>query len=374
MSDATYIELPPQPRKRKSLFRGWRGAVLLLFLIAAALAGCFSWWLSEGKISSSFARVDTVSFTVSPDYTTRVNQILVYQGQEVQPGQPLAMIDADPNAAPATTQAPNPAGLPGLGEITGRLNATQETERRISARLAQARTEEERYQKAHQDRVAEHVHSQLNLRAVDPGNVPMYERARQMEAAARSRMETAREQFENVSKSRAAMETELDRIRIEIARKRLRRGVSREIAAPQPQAPAPPREESLQAPVAGKIYEVNARPGQTVYGGQPLFLILPKDQNNDSWIQAWFPMSAQHMLKPGQQANIKAGSLHFVGRVSAISPEAQYLPVNGSGQQYSQFLPVRIQVDDPEKLAKLAPGANVECQIQTRYVIDQTLF
>lgn len=370
MSDATYIELPMPPRKRRPLLRGWRGAVLLLFILAAILAGCFSWWLSQGKISSYYARVDSIVYTVQSEITARLNEIYVYQGQDVVVGQPLAQLAVAQESTP-----PVPASQTAISEISTRLNTTQETEKSISARLAKARTEEETLRKAHQDRVTEHVSALLALRSVSPGH-PSYQYASQAEEAARARMDAAREQFENVSKARAAMEVELARIRYEMQRKKQRGQKTEPKVPPQPVAAAAPPPSYLYAPLNGRIVGINGAPGQTVQKGQQLFLILPPDngQNGESWIQAWFPLSTQRLLKAGQQANIKIGSRHLFGRVVAVATEPQYLPTGSSGQQYAQYIPVQISVDDPAQLAHVAPGTSVECQIQTRYALGENLF
>lgn len=370
MSDATYIELPAQPKKRPSFLRSWRGAVLLLFLLAVAVAAWFSWWLSEGKVSSAMAQVDTIVYAVEPNYPARVEQILVQQGQEVQEGQPLAMVNTI-QAQPASAQ---PAQPDENAEIGSRVRASAEKEKNMSNRASQARSEEERFQKIHQDRVAEHVRAQLMLRSVDRGDYAAYNQASQMEASARARMNSAREQFESVSQMRAAVDTELGKIRSEGSRRRVRRAPAQETQqASQPAAVQVL--ETLYAPVNGTVMDINVRPGQVLQNGESAFLILPASNGNmDTWIQAWFPLSARQMLKPGQKAQIKSGDLHLNGQISVVGTEPQYMPADGTGRQFAQYLPVRIQVDNPQELAKLAPGASVECQVQTRYVINAGLF
>lgn len=371
MSDAAYIEIPTPPKKRRPFLSGWRAVVLLLFILAVVLAGCFSWWLSQGKISSYYARVDSIVYTVDTEIAARLNEIYVYQGQDVVIGQPLAQLVTAQAAAPQISTG----GQSAINEISSRLNTTQETEKSISARLAKARTEEEGLKKAHQDRVTEHVSALLALRAVAPGH-PSYQYASQAEEAARARMDAAREQFENVSKARAAMEVELARIRYEMQRKKQRSQKAGAATPAPPQTPQAPPASYVYAPANGRIVGINGAPGQNVQKGQQLFLIMPPDdgQGGESWIQAWFPLSAQRLLKPGQQANIKIGSKHLFGRVVAIGSDPQYLPTGSSGQQYAQYIPAQINVDDPSQLAHIAPGTTVECQIQTRYALGENLF
>lgn len=371
MSDAAYIELPPKAPKR-SFFRSWRAAVLLLFIGAVILAGCFSWWLAQGKITSSYARVDTVVYTVEPETMGRVDSLLVGVGADVLRGQALAYVNPDLAGESAKAQEQTQE-LP----FMVRLNATQETEKKLVGRLAKARADEERYRKILQDRVTEHVSAQLALRAIDHNNLFAYQPTAEMEAAARQRMNLARDDFEKVSKARAAMEVELERIRLDLVRKKQR---SRRLEAQMPEqtvkkAPQPSQPEILYAPVAGRILDLTASQGQIVQKGQPVFMIMPTDKSagGDTWIQAWFPLSDREKLKVGQKVQIKAGDQHLPGVVSAIAQEGQYLtPAAYSGRQnQAQYLGVRIQVENEADLSKLTPGANVECQIQTRYVLEQ---
>lgn len=369
MSEAEYIELPVHPSGKRPFFKTWKGAVLILFILAVIVAGCFSWWLSEGKVSSSYARVDTVVYTVQPEIPARVDKILVREGEEVREGQPLAIIDSAPEMPQNITPAPEAAPT----------SPTEQSEKRIATQLAQARAEEANLQRLHHQRVTEHVRAQLALRSVNPAFVGAYEEAARMEVEARNSMNQAREEFEKASKKRAALDLELAHIHYEIARRGPR---SRKPSSPPPvPAPAPPAVaqapvlESLYAPISGRIIGVGAIDGQNVYKGQPIFMIRPIDQDTSGiWIQAWFPMAAQRLLKVGQKAAIKSGDIHVTGRVAVISTEPQYLPNDSKKGEYTQFLPVQISIDDPAELARLTPGANVECQIQTRYMINENAF
>lgn len=364
MSEAVYIELPPQTPKKRSILATWKGLVLLLLILAVVAAGCFSWWLGEGKVGSAYARVETVVFTVQTEVPAQVDMVLVREGEEVHSGQRLAVIDPTFGQKNAAAKVPALAG-----------KSPDSEEKRISALLAALLEEEAKFRKIHQDRVTEHVRAQLALRSTDPAYIGAYEQASRMEQEARNRMNLARQDFEKISKQRAQLDLELSGIRYEIVRRKPQARKTRQEAQPEKAPAAPPSiplEDSLYAPVSGRIMGVSAVAGQTVQRGQPLFMIMPSEDASNSWIQAWFPISAQQMLKVGQKATVKAGDRHLQGKVSAIAQEGQYLP-NGRGQ-YTQYLPVQIMISDPEELARLTPGTSVECQIQTRYVPGWDLF
>lgn len=373
MSEATYIELPNPPKKRRG-GRFWGKLLVLLFICAVVAAGVFSWWLAEGKISSSFARVDAMIYTVDANFPTVMEELLVRQGEMVTAGQPLAHLDtADLAQRLAGTQPRH--DIPPMGEIAGRLNATETAEKRMATRLAQARAEEERFQQIHQERVTDHVRAQLSLRAIDAGNYIAHEQAKRMELLAKSRMDQARDEFEKVSKMRAGMEMELHRIRAEIFRRKQRS--SRQPNQPAPASPPPPAipeaARTLYAVANGQIMGINAVPGQKIAAGTPVFYILPADQSSEKWIEAWFPANAQKLLKLGQKAQVKANDVHLNGVVSAIAAQPQTY-AQGSSGEFAQYLPVRIQIQDQEALGKIPPGTTAQCQIQTRYLLGEKFF
>lgn len=374
MSDATYIELPPKIKKKK-FYRTWRFWILFALLAVIVIISYISWWIEQGRLASSYASVDAAIYTVEPEAPITIKEVLVKKGEQVFPGQPLAMIEvAAPAQQPAMADYGAAHGMMPMGEITGRLNASEEAERNMSARLSQARIQEERYQQAHQNLVTEHVRAQLALRATNPGNPDVWAAASAQEAAARARMENAREQYENVSKMRAAMDMELARIRAEIFRKKTT--ASRLAGQQSPKQPAPPPapkpvDTTLLAPANGKIVEVQAVAGQQAQQGQPLFFILPSDKGKpgQKWVQAWFPASDQEKLQTGQKAVIHLDNWTFGGKVAEIAPEIQYLsnanPAESAGGNYGRYVVVKIAVENQEAFGAIAPGTQASCEIQT---------
>lgn len=367
MSDATYIELPPEQKKRP-FFRTFRGWAICLF-IAAVLAGAgLSWWLTEGRIASVYARVDANVYTVEAVYATTIEGILTRVGDMVAQGQALARID--PTTFPAAkTKVPLP-GRSVLGEIHDRLEATEATEKQMMVRIAQARAEEERFQKVQQDTVTDHVRAQLIMRSMDRNN-PYWEQASQTEAAARHRMDRARENFERVSKLRAALDTELARIRIELWRKKQK--AAQKPADPPPPPPKPEPEHiipnMLYAPVAGQILSIDAQAGGSVQPGQTVFTIMPTETGSPRWIQAFFPADAQERLKQGQNVQVRTAGGHYMGKIAEISSQLQTLPQTGN----TPYLVVRVNLEDSRVMDKLQPGAGVECQVQTRYILGEQM-
>lgn len=379
MSDAAYIELSAQKKPRFPWLRGWRGLLLLLLGLALAACAYFSWWLAEGKLVPAYARVDTKVYTVAAPFPTTIEQLLVQPGQDVEAGQPLARIDARAFAerlkasgkfSPASEAQAQPEEDPGEA-----LGIMEEEEKRMTARLAQAQMQEERYRQAHQQMVTEHVRAQLALRGLSNNHV-MGEQAREMEAQARARMDWAKEEYEKVSQARWAIDRELAKIKAEVLRRK-RVGYR---PPPPPPVPKPDarfeqaieQASVLYSPARGQIVGVNGQPGSPMNGGETVFAIMPTgSQAPPKWIQAWFPASKRKDLAPGQEAQIRVNDKTIIGNVSAVSPADQSLP---GGDGNTPYVPVQIQIIDQQALANLAPGAKVECQIQTRDFPGEEIF
>lgn len=375
MSDAAYIELPAPPKKKRArFFRTWRGMVILVFIGLAICAGIFSWWLSEGRVSSLQARVDAVVCTVGPDFPTQMDRIFVSPGDVVVAGQPLGSIDiaALDSKNPESAEA---AGLQPMNDVYGRLNDVKSAEKGIASKVEQARATEAQARKIWQDSVTAHVRAQLAMRSIDRRDYAAYEQASQAEYAARMQMENARAQFEQISRMRAVQDQALVKVRSEILRSRQRSASP--VPAQIPASASPhPADNTLYAPVPGKVLSVNAVPGQPLMQGDPVFLILPSSSaaSDERWVQAWFSLKDEGKIKTGQKVSIKLpdNGLLATGKVSAVPSSAEIMQYrqNGGGNTF----PVRIDFDDPAEAATFTPGSRAECQIQTRYLLGYDFF
>lgn len=390
MSQELNIEMPQQQGKKK-IWRNPRALAIIILAALVILAGIFSWWLSRGKVSSAAARLDTIVYTVEPDFPTRLENVYVKSGESVKAGQPLGRIDLAPQAfVPPPPAHAAPSGnrhMPDMQDISERLAAAQLAEKSMASKVAQARAEEEKTRQLWQDLVTEHVRAQLAMRSLDSRN-PAYAQARQVEEMARSRMESAKDIFEKISISRAAMDHELNRIRAELARVRQRTGSRIPATKTAESKPEFHAESNLYSPVDGKVMRINAAPGQMLAKGEPVFLILPtgREYASESWIQAWFPVEDKGRIHPGQKVSIRfaGGEAHISGKVQAVGDAAQGLPEQATGEpktatassamrdgEEAKYLPVKITIDNPAEIVNLPPGTKAECQIQTRYILGK---
>ncbi|MCW3796494.1 HlyD family secretion protein [Sphingomonas sp. BN140010] len=130
----------------------------------------------------------------------------------------------------------------------------------------------------------------------------------------------------------------------------------------------------LRAPLAGRVANVSARPGQLVQPGQRLMTIVPSD---DIYIQANFKETQIGLMRPGQPVTIKVDALSGIelkGDVESITPGtganfSVIPPQNATGNftKIVQRVPVRIRVHmGPAIRRLLVPGLSAEVEVDTR--------
>lgn len=357
MAEEIIIEMAPENTKPPFYKTRWgvTGLIILSLLILAAL---FSWWLANGKINSTQARLDTLVFTVGTEKQARIKSIYAMPGELVSQGQTLAVIETAQDNPPSTqTAAQNP----------GQKLQEKELENKIEA----ARLEEEQANKIYQEAVSDHVRAQLAMRSINPNNQIAYNSASSAVDMAKSKMDKAREAFDKISNLRVSLDRTLQFLRMGVKQKAPTR-------AQNMTPPASPNylESNLVSPVQGRILNINAITGQIVPADHPVFYILPDESsdNDERWLQAWFPLNDKDKIKIGQKVSIlfEKNNLNVLGKVDSIGQEAQALPLlQGDSiiKNYSSklYLPVTIKFDKPDEVANIAPGSSAECQIQTRY-------
>lgn len=390
MVESHYLEMPA---RKKPLTARWLRLPIVMSALAVLLLGLCWWWPASGRVDSVWGVLDGMIYTVSPDFSGPLAEVMAREGDRVEAQRPVGRMDAKGFARQLRQAGQEAARLrpPDMQETAARLKQVQEAEKDIVLRLAQARHEEEAKRAQRDERVTEHVRAQLAMRSLNSqGGSPAlgksrYAAAQRAEMEARARMQSAKDEFEQVSRMRAALDQELSRIRDEMLRARQLASRNR-YAPPASAGPSPEPlpvqvDDRLYAPVSGHVLRTLAAPGQMLQRGDPVMLILPEgsDRSQAFWVLAYFPLESQQDIKVGQACDVRltAEGETVHGQVAEVLAP-QPLPAGQSAKATSWpgttavtgatlFLPARISLADLPADPPM-PGSPASCVVKTRSI------
>ncbi|MDR3580582.1 MAG: efflux RND transporter periplasmic adaptor subunit [Oryzomonas sp.] len=121
----------------------------------------------------------------------------------------------------------------------------------------------------------------------------------------------------------------------------------------------------LTAPLAGLVLAKHAEPGEMLAVGAPVVTIGKMD---DVWLRAYIPESEMGRVKVGQLARVTVDTWPgrpFEGRVSFISPEAEFTPKNVQTEKERVKLVYRIKITLANPGMELKPGMPADAEIET---------
>jgi HlyD family secretion protein len=119
------------------------------------------------------------------------------------------------------------------------------------------------------------------------------------------------------------------------------------------------RQTSTQA---GLVFDTLYRHGEWVAAGRPVVVLLPPPNIK---VRAFVPEGRVSTIHPGDRAQVKVDgvSAPFDGKVSYVSPQAEYTPPVIYSQESRGKLVFMVElVFEPETAAKLHPGQPVDVQ------------
>jgi HlyD family secretion protein len=120
------------------------------------------------------------------------------------------------------------------------------------------------------------------------------------------------------------------------------------------------------APQAALVYDTLYRKGEFVPAGKPIVSLLPPPNIK---VRAFVPETRVGAIHPGDttRVTIDGVSEPFIGRVSYISPRAEYTPpVIYSQESREKFVFMIESVFDPATAARLHPGQPVDVQFEPK--------
>lgn len=356
-----------KPPRRPFLRRTVGGLAILLALL---LMGTWL-WLTTGLISSDKAVVDGRTYTVTARMTDSISQIFVQAGQSVVAGAPLVRMSglSYQAALPEARHKVQATRPPTVHETAERVAQAQASETAMVQRAAMARSEEANTRKWAEDAVAAHVMAQLTLRGMDAQGQQKhanYPRAVQAEAEARRTMDAARVNADQASRGRVAVETELERVRREVAAYARENGTlsGGRAVSDQAQAPNVPVVDDvtvLTAPVAGRVVAVQAMAGQRVERGQAVVQLVPADASQ-MWLLAAFTEQDIASIRPGQSCTVHLEAYTgqpLQGEVESIMPASEAM---------MQLLHPR---EKTQGKAEMTDGTVTRIPVRIRFIVQE---
>ncbi|SFR82178.1 membrane fusion protein, multidrug efflux system [Marinobacter daqiaonensis] len=374
-----------KPRQRMPLRAGQatRVLVILALLIAGAVWLGQWFWYRQTHVVEDNATITTDLVTVSSRLPGQVQTLEIREGDELTPGQPIALLYSRPEALELASHHARVARSEAQLEFEGR--QIQLAEKQLTGGIANARRQLETDQAALKVAEAEREDAeqswQRSERLFRSGTLSAQQRdrdyynllsARAREEQARQQIDLRRTELANayqglLSGAPMTLPTpDLLRARMSITRQNLR-----EARTELKQQQAVLEDMTIRSPSSGIVTRTFVEPGEYLAAGQPILMM--HDPAN-LWVEAKVKETAIRKLAPGQPVAIGVDAYPdrtFKGRVMVIGRAAtsQFALIpssnpSGNFTKITQRIPVRISIDEGD-LTLLSPGMMVVIAINT---------
>jgi membrane fusion protein (multidrug efflux system) len=393
----------------------------LLLLLLGSVFG-FRWWLFQRThVTTDNAQIQGHLSPISSKIPATVQQVLVQDGDYVEAGQPLLILEdqdlqlkvQEAEAALAIAQA-QLASATDTVQITSQTNPAQMEQSQASfaatvAAVHEAEAAIAQTQAQIATKQAEVAQAQADVNQTQ-ADYRRYESLYQAGAVSEQQFDSARTAYENaqarlaaaaqtVNQAQAQLASAQAQLQTRIADANAANGQVQETQATtqnivvqqdqqqQAQAQVAQAEAALalarqqltytviHAPVSGYVGQLTAQVGQKVQEGQALMAIVPL-QTVEVYVEANFKETALGRLQIGEQADVEVDAYpgeSFPATIAGISPAtgssfALLPPDNATGNfnKVVQWVPVRLVfAADADPQHRLRPGLNVTVTVDT---------
>jgi membrane fusion protein (multidrug efflux system) len=332
------MDTPPPSRSKRPFI------ILALVLGAIALGGFGYYLLNRGYATTDDAEIDGDIYTVAPQISGRVTQVLVDDNAHVTAGQILVQIDPrDEQVALAKAQADAAQAAAQLGVARANQGQAEANVEVAQASLFQAQQDYARYRS-----VNPHAITQQQLDA-----------ATATIRSAQAKVDSAQQQVTGMQASVVAAQASQAAAQVAVVNARLQLSYTQ-----------------ITAPAAGHISEKTVQPGNVVAAGTGLLALV----GDDVWVTANYKETQLDGIKLGAPATVTVDSvpgITFKAHVDSIQYGTgavfSLLPAQNATGNYVkviQRVPVKIVFDD-DRIGKyvVAPGMSVlpSITIQTQH-------
>lgn len=325
--------------------------IVMIVLLAAVAACWYGWqhWRPHGQDAGVFyGNIDVRQVSLAFEGSGRVAQVAVEEGDRVQPGQVLAVLDTRTLALQADQAA---AQLRAQEENLRRLkNGARPAEiAQARSRLAAARADAQRARReqARLERIATASSGAVSVQDVD--------RARSTARVAQAAVKERQDALALVQEG--ARREEIDAADAQVAAARAQLALLRHQLA----------QGELRAPVKAVVRSRLLEPGDMASPQRP---VLALAVTSPKWARIYVDESSLGQVKPGQAAQLSVDSMPertLAGKIGYISSVAEFTPksVQTEVLRTSLVYEVRVLVDDPDDVLRLGQPVTVRLESGT---------
>lgn len=325
--------------------------IVMIVLLAAVAACWYGWqhWRPHGQDAGVFyGNIDVRQVSLAFEGSGRLAQVAVEEGDRVQPGQVLAVLDTRTLALQADQAA---AQLRAQEENLRRLkNGARPAEiAQARSRLAAARADAQRARReqARLERIATASSGAVSVQDVD--------RARSTARVAQAAVKERQDALALVQEG--ARREEIDAADAQVAAARAQLALLRHQLA----------QGDLRAPVKAVVRSRLLEPGDMASPQRP---VLALAVTSPKWARIYVDESSLGQVKPGQAAQLSVDSMPertLAGKIGYISSVAEFTPksVQTEVLRTSLVYEVRVLVDDPDDVLRLGQPVTVRLESGT---------
>ena len=285
----------------------------------------------------------------------RILTLTVNEGDRIEPGAPVLELDArDVLAALERVRAEiaHAEAQLRLTEAPARSEDLRQAESQVAAARAELSAARSELMAAEQD--LERFESLLERNS---GSQKQRDDARTRRDVARDRGEAAESRVRAAEESLARLKAGARREEVDVARARV--ATARAQLATYEKALS---DTTLVSPVAGVVTEKLVEPGEVIPPRTPVAVVTDLDH---AWADVFVPEPTVPRIFLGQPATIftDAGGPGIAGRVTYISPKAEFTPRNVQTAEERSKLVYRIRISVDNAAGILKQGMPVEAEL-----------
>lgn len=325
--------------------------IVMIVLLAAVAACWYGWqhWRPQGQDAGVFyGNIDVRQVSLAFEGSGRVAQVDAEEGDRVQSGQVLAVLDtrtlalqADQAAAQLRVQEEN------LRRLKNGARPAEIAQARSRLAAAQADAQRARREQARLERIATASAGAVSVQDVD--------RARSAARVAQAAVKERQDALALVQEG--ARREEIDAADAQVAAARAQLALLRHQLD----------QGELRAPVASVVRSRLLEPGDMASPQRP---VLALAVTSSKWARIYVDESSLGQVKPGQTAQLSVDSMPgrtLAGRVGYISSVAEFTPksVQTEVLRTSLVYEVRVLVDDPDDVLRLGQPVTVRLESGT---------